>query len=278
MFEIGKEYSRGKDIHDVYGGTRQAGISPLPDHPYIFIFSGSTGEAYGYEDGWQAEEGVFLYSGQGQVGDMEFKRGNRAIRDHVQDGKQLLVFEALGHGKPVRYLGEFVCSSYDFGKGPDRDGALRRTIRFHLVPVQEASTSAYSTDEVESVELSLAKLRTRALEAVPPTQASNWRDARVRQRKRNRSIKDYVLRRANGVCELTGERAPFLSTDGTPFLEVHHIHQLSDGGLDHPSNCAAITPNAHREIHFGECGKALDDQLLEIILRKEERAAQDIAE
>lgn len=28
MFEIGKEDSRGKDIHDVYGGTRQAGISP----------------------------------------------------------------------------------------------------------------------------------------------------------------------------------------------------------------------------------------------------------
>ena len=53
--------------------TRQSGISPSASHP--FIFSGSTGEAYGYEDGWQQAEQTFLYSGEGQLGDMNFTRG-----------------------------------------------------------------------------------------------------------------------------------------------------------------------------------------------------------
>ena len=124
-FEIGKTYRRQSDIHDVYGGGRQSGISPSADHPFIFIFSGSTGEAFGYEDGWQQAEQTFLYSGEGQSGDMDFTRGNRAIRDHVVDGRQLLLFEALGKGL-VRFSGEFVCAGYDFGTRPDRDGTVNR--------------------------------------------------------------------------------------------------------------------------------------------------------
>ena len=53
------------------------------------------------------------------------------------------------------------------------------------------------------------------------------------------------------------------------FLEVHHINKLSDGGLDHPFNCAAITPNSHREIHLGANGKSLDENLAKLILEKE---------
>ena len=74
-FDIGQTYRRQTDIHDVYGGGRQSGISPSADHPFIFIFSGSTGEAFGYEDGWQEAEQTFLYSGEGQLGDMDFIRG-----------------------------------------------------------------------------------------------------------------------------------------------------------------------------------------------------------
>jgi hypothetical protein len=96
------------------------------------LFTGDSGENYGYEDGWQSDEGVFLYTGQGQIDDMEFKLGNKAIRDHVQDGKQLLLFRALGKGKPVEHLGEFECASLGFGHGPDVNGDSRKTIRFNL--------------------------------------------------------------------------------------------------------------------------------------------------
>lgn len=264
-FDIGQTYRRKTDIHDVYGGGRQSGISPSANHPFIFIFSGSTGEEFGYEDGWQEAEQTFLYSGEGQLGDMDFIRGNRAIRDHVADGRQLLLFEALGKGL-VRFAGEFVCAGYDFGTGPDRDGISRRTIRFHLAPTEDREVHDAVIQETTD---DLATLRERAITAASPIPAANWREARTILRARSQVVKAYVLKRAAGVCELTGAPAPFLTKDGQPYLEVHHIRRLSDGGLYHPVNCAAISPTAHREIHHGMQGAKLDTQLAEVIAQKE---------
>ena len=80
-FEVGQTYNRRQDIHDEFGGQQQGGIS-TPTAPFIFLFTGEMGEQYGYEDGWS--DGVFLYVGEGQRGDMEFVRGNKAIRGHCQ--------------------------------------------------------------------------------------------------------------------------------------------------------------------------------------------------
>ena len=82
MFEIGRVYNRRSEIHEPYGGQWQSGISTPRDQPFIFLFTGESGEQYGYEDGWD-DNGVFLYTGEGQKGDMEFIGGNRAIRDHA---------------------------------------------------------------------------------------------------------------------------------------------------------------------------------------------------
>ena len=265
-FEIGATYRRKPDIHDVYGGGRQSGISPSADHPFVFIFSGSTGESYGYEDGWQEAEQTFLYSGEGQIGDMEFTRGNRALRDHVLNGKKLLLFTALGKGQGVKFEGEFICGGYDFGTGPDRDGTARQTIRFHLTPIDAAPAA----DELpQGLSDDLAALRERAISAAVPTPTANWRESRVVLRVRCQIVKAYVLKRAAGVCELTGQPAPFLTKGGQPYLEVHHINRLSDGGLDHPINCAAISPTAHREIHHGADGAKIDEILAKMNAQKE---------
>ena len=60
-----KLYNR-RQLHDQYGGNRQNGISNCKGHPIIFIFTGSSGEQYGYEDGWDSE-GYFRYTGEGQI-------------------------------------------------------------------------------------------------------------------------------------------------------------------------------------------------------------------
>src|SRR4051812_21567862 len=91
-FEPGGIYNRIRHIHDVYGGQRQGGISTPRLAPLIFLFTGETGDQYGYRDGPRAD-GIFAYTGEGQIGDMEFVRGNLAIRDHVKDGRDLLLFE-----------------------------------------------------------------------------------------------------------------------------------------------------------------------------------------
>lgn len=69
---------------------------------------------------------------------------------------------------------------------------------------------------------------------------------------RNADVVAEVLVRAKGYCEQCKNAAPFLrAKDGTPYLEVHHIVQLSQGGEDSVSNAIALCPNCHREAHFG---------------------------
>ena len=83
-FEIGRIDNRRREIHDPFGGQAQGGISTPVDVSCIFIFTGEGREQYGYSDGWN-EDGVYLYTGEGQVGDMQFVRGDKAIRDHLSD-------------------------------------------------------------------------------------------------------------------------------------------------------------------------------------------------
>ena len=69
---------------------------------------------------------------------------------------------------------------------------------------------------------------------------------------RNADVIAEVLERADGICEYCGGPAPFKrATDGTPYLEVHHVKPLADGGYDTVDNAVAICPNCHREAHFG---------------------------
>lgn len=63
------------------------------------------------------------------------------------------------------------------------------------------------------------------------------------------AVKNAVLERAAGKCECCGESAPFVRADGTPYLEVHHLVPLSQGGEDTTGNAVALCPNCHRKLH-----------------------------
>jgi 5-methylcytosine-specific restriction protein A len=133
-FVPGKLYRR-RDLHEEFGGQRQGGISTPAKVPFIFLITGDSGKRYGYSDEW-ANEGIFLYTGEGQHGDMRFVAGNRAIRDHAETGKSLQVFEQDQKDKRfLRYLGEMEFVKYTYREAPDSDGKPRKAIVFHLRPV-----------------------------------------------------------------------------------------------------------------------------------------------
>lgn len=130
MFEVGKSYVR-REIHDKYDGQRQGGISTPAKHPLIFLFSGGSGEKWGYRDHWDPD-GTFRFYGEGQHGDMEFRAGNKAIRDHAGNSEQLHLFETDGRGR-ARYLGQMIYAGHDFVSNvPDGSGNPRVAIVFHL--------------------------------------------------------------------------------------------------------------------------------------------------
>ena len=68
---------------------------------------------------------------------------------------------------------------------------------------------------------------------------------------RDPKVKAWVLKEANGRCESCEADAPFTTAEGEPFLEVHHLRRLADGGSDTVSNAVALCPNCHREMHYG---------------------------
>lgn len=103
MFQVGKIYNRRKEIHGKYKGQQYGGISTPAEHPYVFVFTGDAGEAYGYRDGYGADD-TFWYTGEGQEGDMKMTNGNLAIRDHKKNDKEILLFESDGSGD-VSFVG-----------------------------------------------------------------------------------------------------------------------------------------------------------------------------
>lgn len=68
---------------------------------------------------------------------------------------------------------------------------------------------------------------------------------------RDPKVKAWVLMVAATRCESCEEPAPFNTTTGEPFLEVHHLRTLADRGSDTVSNTVALCPNCHRELHYG---------------------------
>lgn len=265
-FQLGKIYIRHTDIHARYKGQEQGGISTPAEAPFVFLFTGDTGEQYGYKDHW-TDDGVFLYTGEGQVGDMEFVRGNKAIRDHAEDGKDLLLFESLGKGKGVRFQGSFSCSSWEAKSGPDKFGNPRKVIVFHLVPLEEVEPE-FTLDS----KLSLEELRRRAYAASREVAEKSAKEARRAYYKRSAEIAAYVLTRAAGVCEACKKPAPFLRADGSAYLEPHHTRRVSDGGPDHPRWVGGICPNCHKEIHHGAGGQELNQRLQDYLGSVEEEA------
>ncbi|PFL57175.1 endonuclease [Bacillus cereus] len=72
------------------------------------------------------------------------------------------------------------------------------------------------------------------------------------QYKRNPDVIAEVLERANGYCEECKQEAPFKrAKDGTPYLEVHHVIPLAQGGEDSVENAVGLCPNCHRKAHYG---------------------------
>ncbi|MEP9364008.1 hypothetical protein ABLE68_13650 [Nocardioides sp. CN2-186] len=133
------------DRAELYGGAERGGIQPSSTSPNVFLYSDpAAGEIYGYTyDGWDRDADVFLYTGEGRSGDQRIRVGNRAIVDHVVDGRALRLFvadgfESTSSAKRQVYLGEFQIDSllpFVRAEAPDTEGVLRSVVVFRLRPV-----------------------------------------------------------------------------------------------------------------------------------------------
>lgn len=134
LFIRGRDYQRRTELHDRFGGQRQGGIATPKDHPFVLIFTAQAGAQHGYRDHW-VDDDTFEYWGEGHRGDMQFVRGNRAIRDHAKDGRRIYLFEKTPKSGWYRFIDEMRCDGHRFATGLDTDGNERQEIVFRLMRV-----------------------------------------------------------------------------------------------------------------------------------------------
>lgn len=79
-------------------------------------------------------------------------------------------------------------------------------------------------------------------------------------------IRRWVILRANGHCQLCGQEAPFKTPDGIPYLEVHHLVPVSEGGSNDVGNLVALCPNCHRKADIYP--EQVDKERLKYLLEK----------
>jgi 5-methylcytosine-specific restriction protein A len=218
------------------------------------VFSGPSGEAYGYADEMDAD-GVFHYFGEGQSGDMKFVAGNAAIWNHAHNEKELHLFKQAGRGR-FRYFDEMLCTGFEWRPAKDRNGSMRKAIVFQLV-----SLSGFGTDaqELSSAPVTLTELA--AIADDDPTEESAPRRGIRKTFARSQALKRYVRMRAAGRCEGCGESAPFLTIGGAPFLEAHHTRRRSDEGPGDRTSVIALCPNCHARVHYGKDGPIYNESL-----------------
>lgn len=263
-FGQGQVYVR-KQIHSMLGGQEQGGISTPRSAPCVLLFRKQQASGYAQDDGWQLD-GFYHFSGQGQSFDMQMKRGNKAVRDHLEEGKVLMVFESVRPKEGLYRFQGFMNYVDYYHKDKDASGNKRRVFVFRLAPIGVYPSSQLPRQNL--VTTAFLNLRSSALNAYSPldenkdvrdpnTPSNSVRDLyrhneRDRYHERVEMLMQYVLQRANGFCECCGYPAPFACENENPYLEVHYINGVGDYGVDNPSNLIAICPVCHRKAHFGK--------------------------
>lgn len=133
--------------------------------------------------------------------------------------------------------------------GGVRDGIWHRRLKELGFPILEKGGDAALEYDV-SKSLALTSAERAALIANEATQPPKKIEVRITRFGRSPYVVAERLTIAKGKCEKCKKPAPFLrAIDRTPYLEVHHVVTLANGGHDTVENTQALCPNCHSEIH-----------------------------
>jgi hypothetical protein len=89
----------------------------------------------------------------------------------------------------------------------------------------------------------------------------------IRTFPRNATLKTYIKRRSNYICEMPNcNYRGFLKVNGETYIEVHHVIPLSEGGEDIMNNTVALCPNCHRALHYASNREEMRQILLDYLI------------
>ncbi|MDP3370839.1 MAG: HNH endonuclease signature motif containing protein [Brevundimonas sp.] len=233
----------------------------LRDHPYPVQLAGLTDfEALRLDLGRSLA--AFRASADSQGKGTSAKRLRLSVVGSPLDGVTETVFARRLAGLPalaneVREIGR---SFVEDGQVSGDDGGL---------PVWTEPPTADPDALAASVRALRRKLKGRSAPKAPPPGSSGGRQiiGQTVRYVRDPNVIVWVLEAANGRCEVCEQPAPFAREDGSPYLEVHHVRPLAEGGPDTVDNAVAACPNCHRALHYSSMSATLRASVLDRLQR-----------
>lgn len=206
-----------------------------------------------YKDRWDEEQGILYYTGMGQKGDQVLKGNqNKTLYELNENQVKAYLFEVY-EKKEYVFRGEVSLHASPYKEEQiDAEGDARTVWVFPIKLLAERHVSQTLIDsQREKEEKRLHKKsrdeiynKAKLVKGKP-----SKRQTMAIHYERNAAVAEYVKRKANGICQLCKQPAPFIKKDGEPYLEAHHIVWLSRGGEDTIENSVALCPNCHKKMH-----------------------------
>jgi hypothetical protein len=211
----GKKIKRSA-LHRRYGGRQQGGISPSGKSPNVFLFTDpKQGEQHGYIYDGKREDGLYDYTGEGQSGDQQMIQGNRAIRDHQAEGRELHLFDASE--KRLTYIGQYEYLRDYRAEAPQKGREEDRlVIVFRLHPLGETAPVASSPlEQLDRQQVKAVPVEQQHIEHTLVEPSGGPYKLTRREQKLVLSYEASLLAKGHDICRLRlwpkDEPAPFLS-------------------------------------------------------------------
>jgi 5-methylcytosine-specific restriction protein A len=208
----------------------------------------------GCDDKWIGK--TFHYTGIGLSGEpgLSFNQ-NKTLCESNENGTSLFLFEVFEKGHYIyRGVAELALNPY-LSRQTDSEKIVRDVTVFPLILKGNAHPPITKKELPEIKE----EIIDRKTQKVPPGQPGVPARSSLSEDSRREGVSEvfdddqivseYAKRRADGICQLCNLPAPFKNRNGDPYLEIHHIVPLAEGGQDIIENVAALCPNCHRKMH-----------------------------
>ena len=207
-----------------------------------------------FEDKWTGK--TFHFTGMGLGGESLALHQNKALAESRENGVNLYLFEVFKEGQYV-YIGEaglaenpYLSRQPDTGKNPRDVYIFPLQLRSHKPPPAPKKELLQTKEEITHWKIQKMPLDELEFQARYALKEGGKREVVSEVYERDQLVSEYAKRRANGTCQLCGQPAPFSDRYGDPFLEIHHIVPLPEGGPDTIENVVALCPNCHRKVHI----------------------------
>jgi hypothetical protein len=195
---------RRVELHARYGGRRQGGISPSRSSNNVFLFAdAATGRPHGYLYDGARSDGFYHYTGEGQRGDQQMVQGNRAVRDHAQESRDICLFE-VDRGT-AKYVGHFEYADHYLADAPETGGGgVRSVIVFRLRQLDGIAPLAAPTkaDELGWELVKEVPIEQHLTERFVIEGSREPREAERREQRLVRQYVQYLESQGHDVCRL----------------------------------------------------------------------------